>query len=545
MTLKEGVTVNGVPHEIRVNGCKVLVLIPGRAPLCLRCRRKGHIRRDCRVPWCRECHQYGHEASDCVRTYASIAQQRKDEESTEFLMDEVEAEAATEGAGPPLSSANDSGSDASIGNQDNFGESSQPSQSEQAKQATGNKEQEVNLSPKPQHAGEEVGMNTLKDKDTLDSESEVAEPMSIDVSQTGTQQRDQTLHKASPNDTVGGEPPWQVQGLKKSRVQQQPRRRAASSSRGLRWFQLHVFRDREYRNLGERAERAGYRALVLTVGTPVCSQRATGTNPTFCVPDNIRRHSTTEHSTAADGSGSDGNYADAGDQPTVANMFAQALTDHQYSIMTSVDQALRECIRQVEELSSENERLRKDNDCLRKKNEALLKEVARLKNMYDEAEQVIDATVPPQVFTLTDVQQDSEKLAFYTGFESLKKLLAFVKFVRTGYDSYKQRQAPQGRPLNLSMEDQLLLVLSRLRVGLLEQDLAYRFGVHVSTVSRVWTFWVGFLADHLAQRRPPTAAKRCSKQEKARTVPGHLLRRKPVVTLSCVGPRMYNLQHPE
>ncbi|KAG0434658.1 hypothetical protein HPB47_018963 [Ixodes persulcatus] len=167
--------------------------------------------------------------------------------------------------------------------------------------------------------------------------------------------------------------------------------------------------------------------------------------------------------------------------------------------MTSVDQALRERIRQVEELSSENERLRKDNDCLRKKNEALLKKVARLKNMYDEAEQVIDATVPPQVFTLTDVQQDSEKLAFYTGFESLKKFLAFIKFVRTGYDSYKQRQAPQGRPLNLSMEDQLLLVLSRLRVWLLEQDLAYRFGVHVSTVSRVWTFWVGFLADHLAQ----------------------------------------------
>ncbi|KAG0425396.1 hypothetical protein HPB47_027430 [Ixodes persulcatus] len=134
-----------------------------------------------------------------------------------------------------------------------------------------------------------------------------------------------------------------------------------------------------------------------------------------------------------------------------------------------------------------------------KKNEALLKEVARLKNMYDEAEQVIDAAVPTQLLTLTDVQQDSEELAFYTGFEFLQRFLAFVKFVQTGYDSYKQRQAPHGRPLNLSMEDQLLLVLSRLRVGLLEQDLAYRFGVHVSTVSRVWTFWVGFLADHLEQ----------------------------------------------
>ncbi|KAG0437983.1 hypothetical protein HPB47_017201 [Ixodes persulcatus] len=38
-----------------------------------------------------------------------------------------------------------------------------------------------------------------------------------------------------------------------------------------------------------------------------------------------RRNPTTEHSTAADGSGSDGDYADVGDQPTVANMFAQLL----------------------------------------------------------------------------------------------------------------------------------------------------------------------------------------------------------------------------
>lgn len=61
-------------------------------------------------------------------------------------------------------------------------------------------------------------MNTVKDEDTLDSETEVAEPMNIDVNQTGKRKRDQTLHKASPDDTVGGEPPWQVQGPKKSRV---------------------------------------------------------------------------------------------------------------------------------------------------------------------------------------------------------------------------------------------------------------------------------------------------------------------------------------
>ncbi|CAN7978716.1 unnamed protein product [Ixodes persulcatus] len=33
MTLKEGYTVDSLPHEMRLEGCKVLVVVPGRAPL--------------------------------------------------------------------------------------------------------------------------------------------------------------------------------------------------------------------------------------------------------------------------------------------------------------------------------------------------------------------------------------------------------------------------------------------------------------------------------------------------------------------------------
>lgn len=175
------------------------------------------------------------------------------------------------------------------------------------------------------------------------------------------------------------------------------------------------------------------------------------------------------------------------------------LADHQYSITGCIDQALRDRIRQLEELASANEKLRKDNDRLQKENEALRKKVAHLEEMYDKAEEVIDATIPFQNFTLTAVQQDPKKLAFYTGFDSLERFLAFYKFVQAGYEAHKESQGPQRRSPYLSMDDQLLLVLSRLRVGLLEQDLAYRFRIHISTVSRVWTFWIGYLADYLAQ----------------------------------------------
>lgn len=43
MILKEGTAVDDIPHELRVEGSKVLVVVPGRAPLCLRCRKTGHL----------------------------------------------------------------------------------------------------------------------------------------------------------------------------------------------------------------------------------------------------------------------------------------------------------------------------------------------------------------------------------------------------------------------------------------------------------------------------------------------------------------------
>ncbi|KAM7288186.1 hydroxyacid oxidase 1-like [Ixodes scapularis] len=58
---------------------------------------------------------------------------------------------------------------------------------------------------------------------------------------------------------------------------------------GLRWFQLYVFRDREFtRNLVERAERSGYRALVLTVDMPVEGQKNFDKMSDFRIPEHLR-----------------------------------------------------------------------------------------------------------------------------------------------------------------------------------------------------------------------------------------------------------------
>ncbi|KAM7284850.1 uncharacterized protein ISCGN_001944 [Ixodes scapularis] len=95
IVLRDSLTPLSLPHQFRINGGNVLVVVPGRAPLCLRCRRTGHIRRDCKVPRCEECRAFGHEARDCVRSYArAVAGQNLEDSGATYLMDEVEAEAA-------------------------------------------------------------------------------------------------------------------------------------------------------------------------------------------------------------------------------------------------------------------------------------------------------------------------------------------------------------------------------------------------------------------------------------------------------------------
>ncbi|CAN7994986.1 unnamed protein product [Ixodes hexagonus] len=53
LVLKEDVPVDKVPHTLTIYGVNTLVVIPGRPPLCLRCRAIGHIRRQCFTPRCR------------------------------------------------------------------------------------------------------------------------------------------------------------------------------------------------------------------------------------------------------------------------------------------------------------------------------------------------------------------------------------------------------------------------------------------------------------------------------------------------------------
>src|SRR5687768_6713099 len=62
----------------------------------------------------------------------------------------------------------------------------------------------------------------------------------------------------------------------------------AAAAPGSRWFQLYVYKDRAVtRELVARAQAAGYRALVLTVDTPLLGRRLRDIRNSFALPEGL------------------------------------------------------------------------------------------------------------------------------------------------------------------------------------------------------------------------------------------------------------------
>ena len=107
-------------------------------------------------------------------------------------------------------------------------------------------------------------------------------------------------------------------------------------------------------------------------------------------------------------------------------------------------------------------------------------------------------------FCIKRFQNDNESISFYTGFPNYETLMACFEFVANkaqnmSYGKYDRKlfntsplQSP-GAARSLSLLDEFFLVLVRLRLGLLERDLADRFGISESSVSRICKSWMRLL----------------------------------------------------
>ncbi|KAG0412870.1 hypothetical protein HPB47_009991 [Ixodes persulcatus] len=111
MTLGSGTTLESLQHQLQLPGGTALVVVPGRAPMCLRCRRAGHVRKNCTAPKCLKCHNFGHTADECVRIYANATSRGPLSPANDMVMDEVEAEETSQSgaAGLPGTAVDASG----------------------------------------------------------------------------------------------------------------------------------------------------------------------------------------------------------------------------------------------------------------------------------------------------------------------------------------------------------------------------------------------------------------------------------------------------
>ena len=87
-----------------------------------------------------------------------------------------------------------------------------------------------------------------------------------------------------------------------------------------------------------------------------------------------------------------------------------------------------------------------------------------------------------------ELKQDNDNATkFYTGLPSWNLFQFLLNFLVDKYPSVKPSQA------KLSPADGLLMVLMRLRLNLHVEDISYRFGIALSSVSDIFQKWINVM----------------------------------------------------
>ena len=86
------------------------------------------------------------------------------------------------------------------------------------------------------------------------------------------------------------------------------------------------------------------------------------------------------------------------------------------------------------------------------------------------------------------IHKKAEKLQYFRGGSS---------FTSKNYQTSKNKKKSGKKP-SLSIENCLSSTFIRLRVGLTETDLAFRFQVSQSLISRILATWISFLSQELS-----------------------------------------------
>ena len=134
-------------------------------------------------------------------------------------------------------------------------------------------------------------------------------------------------------------------------------------------------------------------------------------------------------------------------------------------------------------------------------NSALL---ARVEALEAENIKLQKQLIKPVHFRLENIVGDDQALRFYTGFESLEVFLAVFEFLGPAvhflnYWGMRTTSTSRKRCQKLDPKNPFFLTLIRLRLNARVKDLAYRFGISMSSVSKYITTWICFLYQYLKE----------------------------------------------
>ena len=142
-----------------------------------------------------------------------------------------------------------------------------------------------------------------------------------------------------------------------------------------------------------------------------------------------------------------------------------------------------------QELKDKIQKLMQEHD---KTVEVLTNEITELKQKLEDSE-----------FSLERFKDDPKLFMFCTGFQSYDLFKTFFKFLRPAVDkliywgsntsndnSVTLDPSKRGPKRRMSPEQELFIVLTRLRCGILEQDLAVRCKLSTSHISRICITWI-------------------------------------------------------
>ena len=128
------------------------------------------------------------------------------------------------------------------------------------------------------------------------------------------------------------------------------------------------------------------------------------------------------------------------------------------------------------------------------------------------ARKELELLAKEKAFSIETVKDNDKLFRFYTGFENYEVFSMVLDFLGRETATHLDYQNTQnlreiknkytpGPSRALTVEGEFFMVLCRLKVGLLEEDLSARFGVCQSVVSQIVNTWIKFMFFSISLKR--------------------------------------------